>query len=216
MAARRSFTRSMGKFVPQIVVKPIAILTACRGILLDPSDHPYPELERRRLNDEANELLKAHIRHRGLSYYPVVGAGQEEWMTVNKENSLVVQPVGQLTDAAFIAHIQQLLFNPTDGQGAGPFVHTQWGALMKLPSNPQAFTLFHTGQTPTGPQDYSLVKPEGDSAQPRVHNEPFYTQMKFGPRADPAMMDPLDRAGDVGNIDGQPGKRFCIIDGSQP
>lgn len=92
MTARRSFARSLGKFLPQVVDKPVAILTAWRGERLDPNGWPYPEPLRRKLNDEANLKLAANIRRRGLSYYPLAGAGQEEkdgQVKVNKENSLV-------------------------------------------------------------------------------------------------------------------------------
>src|SRR3954454_21276066 len=94
-AARRSFTRPLGKYGPEVVDKPVATLTAWRGELLDPSGRPYPEAARRKLNDEANRKLMANLRRRGLSCYPVVGAGQEADMlggiTVNKEDSLIVQ-----------------------------------------------------------------------------------------------------------------------------
>jgi hypothetical protein len=115
MAARRSFTRSMGKFQPQVVDKPVAILTAWRGDLTDPAGQRYPEAVRRRLNDQANRKLMASIQQRGLSYYPVVGAGQEPneqgVLSANKENSLVVQPISEMDEMDFIDHIQQLLFN---------------------------------------------------------------------------------------------------------
>src|SRR5437879_2184692 len=123
-AARRSFNHSMGKFEAQVVDKPVAIITAWRGVLHDPAtSQPYPEAIRRRLNDEANELLKANIRRRGLSFYPVVGAGQEQdagadW-TVNRENSLIVQPVGKMDDDTFRDHVRELLFDPTDEQNKG-------------------------------------------------------------------------------------------------
>jgi hypothetical protein len=161
----------------------------------------------------------------------VVGAGQEQddqgnW-TVNKENSLVVQPAGKMAEDDFENHNRELLFDPTDEQGKGhqgPFPHSQWGALMKLPSDPEFYTLFHVGQTPTGPWDYVLTKREGDTAVPRLGQERYCTQMKYGPRADPAMMDPLDQPGDVGNPRpgtgkpgaGLPGKRFTIANRSVP
>src|SRR5258708_4773796 len=123
MAARRSFQRSMGKYEPQAVTKPAATIAAWHSQLLDPSGHPYPEAIRRKLNDKANRKLAASIQRRGLSYYPVVGAGQEPdqygVLTVNKENSLVVQPIGQMAEDEFLSHIRELLFNPTDEQGQG-------------------------------------------------------------------------------------------------
>ena len=36
--------------------------------------------------------------------------------------------------------------------------------------------------------------------------------MKYGPRATPAMMDPLDGPDDLGNIKGLPGRRFTVRD----
>src|SRR3954464_79321 len=92
MAARRSFNRTLGKYGPEVVGKPVATMTAWRGELLDPSGIPYPEATRRKLNDEANRKLVANLTRRGLSSFPVVGAGQEAdtlgEITVNKENSL--------------------------------------------------------------------------------------------------------------------------------
>jgi hypothetical protein len=221
MAARRSFARSLGKFQPQPSTKPVAILTAWRSELLDDAGQPHPDAARRRLNDEANQKLLANIRRRGLSNYPVVGAGQEEdddgIITMNKENSFVVQPVGQMDEQEFLNHVRELLFNPTGETGSGPFPHTQWGATVRLPSKPQTFLLHHPpGIQPAGPHNYSVESPLGDTAEPRVQQEPGYTQMKFGPRATPAMTDPHDQPDDVGNIGGQPGRRFTIKKGPQP
>ena len=214
MAARRSFARSLGKFLPQAVDKPVATLTAWRGELLDQDGRPFPEALRRKLNDEANGRLMTNIRSRGLSYYPVVGAGQEEKdgvLRMNKEGSLVVQPVGRMSEDQFIAHIRQLLFNPTGENGRGPFPHSQWGAVIKLPDLPEAFLFHHTGNSPRSPADYQIGDFIGGSAGPR-RGEPAYSQMKFGPRATPAMTDPLDHPDDLGNIKGQPGRRFTVRD----
>ena len=59
------------------------------------------------------------------------------------------------------------------------------------------------GDPPAAPHDYRIGEPLGRTARPRK-NEPAYTQMKYGPRADPAMTDPLDGPDDLGNIKGQP------------
>jgi len=219
----------MAKYAAQAVEKPVAVMTAWRGTLLDPlSGQLYPDVERQQFNDKANRKLAANLRRRGLCHYPAIGAGQEAdergLLTVNKENSLIVSPIGQMTEDEFIGNLQEILFNPTDELGVGPFEHTQWGTLVKVPSNPQAFILFHKGHTPAGPHDYTEVKPEGDTAEPRLRQEPWYTQMRYGPRAEPAMMDPLDRADDVGNPRpgtgkpgaGLPGRRFSITNRSQP
>ena len=228
MTARRSLTRSMGKYEPMTVAKPVATLTAWRGKLLDAAGQPYPETERRRRNDAANEKLAANIRRRGLSHYPVVGAGQEivaGIQVVNKENSFIIQPQGTMGENAFLDHIRELLFNPTGEAGSGPFVHTQYGAIVKLPGDPQAYLLHHPdGITPAGPQDYNVMEPLGDSAERRLQNEPYYTQMRYGPRADQGMTDNLDQPGDVGNPRsgtgkpgaGRPGTRFTIKDRRRP
>lgn len=209
-AARRSFSRTTGKYnLPG--AKPMATLTAWRADLLDPSGHPYPEAVEKRLNDRANRKLMANIRRRGLSFYPVIGAGQEERdgeIQMSRENSFVVQPVGPMDDEEFLILIRELLHNPTDEKGRGPFPNTQWGALVKLPSRPDAFLLHHSG-SPTSPADYRVGDSLGGSAKPR-RGEPFYSQIKYGPRAAPAMTDPLDRPGDLGNIKGQPGRRFVV------
>jgi hypothetical protein len=212
MAARRSFARSLGKFLPRSVDKPVATLTAWRGELLDPEGRPYPEAARKRVNTEANLKLMANIRRRGLSYYPVVGAGQEAKdgeVHMNREMSLVVQPVGTMTEDEFIAHLRQLLFNPTGERGRGPFAHTQWGAVIKLPGLPEAFLFHQATDPPRSPADYRIGEFIGGSAGPRT-GEPAYTQLRYGPRATPAMTDPLDRPDDVGNIKGRPGRRFTV------
>ena len=152
MAARRSLRRSMGKYEPEMVGKPVATLTAWRGKLLDPSGHPFPEAERRRRNEAANVRLAANIQRRGLSHYPVVGAGQEVVggiQTVNKESSFIVQAHGTMPESVFLDHIRELLFNPTGEPGRGPFRHMQYGAIVKLPGDPQAYLLHHPdGITP--------------------------------------------------------------------
>ena len=228
MAARRSLRRSMGKYEPEMVGKPVATLTAWRGKLLDPSGHPFPEAERRRRNEAANVRLAANIQRRGLSHYPVVGAGQEVVggiQTVNKESSFIVQAHGTMPESVFLDHIRELLFNPTGEPGRGPFRHMQYGAIVKLPGDPQAYLLHHPdGITPTGPQDYTEMDSLGDSAERRLRREPYYTQMRYGPRADADMRDDLDRPDDVGNPRpgtgrpgaGLPGKRFAITDRTRP
>jgi hypothetical protein len=119
----------------------------------------------------------------------------------------------------------RLLFNPTGAVGSAPFDHTQYGAIVKLPSDPQAYLLHHPDALmPSGPQDYVEMDALGDTAERRLHNEPYYTQMKYGPRAEPAMMDNLDQPGDVGNPRagtgkpgaGLPGKRFTVSDRKRP
>lgn len=212
MAARRSFARSLGKFLPQTVDKPVATLTAWRGELYGPEGRPYPEAVRRKLNTEANLKLMTNIRRRRLSYYPVVGAGQEEKdgeIRMNREVSLVVQPVGKMSETEFLNHVRELLFNPSSEEGRGPFPHTQWGAAVKLPGMPEAFLFHQASDPPRSPTDYKIGEYIGGTAGPRK-GEPAYTQMRLGPRATPAMTDTLDRPNDLGNIKGQPGRRFTV------
>ena len=215
-AARRSFSRTLAKFDPSPTSKPVAILTAWRGELPDSSGMPQPEGVRRKLNDEANLRLAANVRRRGLSLVPVLGAGQEEGedglITANREESYIVQPVGEMGEKEFVAHIKNLLYNPTGEQERGPYTHTQWGGVVKLPSQPRAFVVHNHGN-PTGPEDYRIGDHLGTSARPRS-SEPYYTQLKYGPRASDSMTDPLDKPDDLGTIKGRPGRRFTLGGGS--
>src|SRR5262249_27573370 len=106
MAARRSFHRSLGKFEPQFVDKPVAILTAWRGevALAD--------------NRKANARLGADLQTSNLGFYPVKGAGQEErswlfgrflYVVPSSEESFVVQPRADMSEGAFVSVIQGLL-----------------------------------------------------------------------------------------------------------
>ena len=215
-AARRSFSRTLAKFDSTPANKPVAILTAWRGELPDASGKPQPEAVRQRLNDEANRKLAANVRRRGLSIVPVVGAGQEEGedgtLTANREDSYLVQPVGEMTEKEFLGHIKDLLHNPTGEPGRGPYPHAQWGGLVKLPSQPRAFIVHQQGD-PIGPEGYHIGDHLGTTARPRKA-EPYYTQMKYGPRASNPMMDDLDKPDDLGTIKGSPGRRFTLGNGS--
>ena len=176
----------------------------------------YPEVVRRKLDDEANRKLTAVVRRRGLSIVPVVGAGQEEGedgtLTANREESFIVQPVGVMPEKEFLDHINQIFYNPTGEPGRGPFAHTQWGGLVKLPSQPRAFIIHQQGD-PTAPKDYRVGDHLRTTARPR-RTEPYYTQMKFGPRASDSMLDDLDKPDDLGTIKGRPGRRFTLGGGS--
>jgi hypothetical protein len=211
-AARRSFSRTLAKFDSIPANKPVAILTAWRGELPDASGKPYPEALRRKLNDEANCMLAANVRRRRLSIVPMVGAGQEEdedgTPTANREDSYLVQPVGEMPEKEFLTHIKDILFNPTGEPGGGPFAHSQWGGVVKLPSQSRAFIVHQQGD-PTGPEDYHIGDYLGATARPRK-NEPYYTQLKYGPRASDSMTDPLDKPDDLGTSKGSPGRRFTL------
>jgi len=215
-AARRSFTRTLAKFDSTPVRKPVAILTAWRGELPDASGRPHAEAVRRKLNDQANRRLTAEVRRRGLSIVPVVGAGQEEGedgtLTANREASYIVQPVGEMSEKEFLNHIKSILYNPTGEPGRGPYLHSQWGGVVKLPSQSRAFIVHQQGH-PTGPEDYRIGDHLGTTARPRKA-EPYYTQLKYGPRASDSMMDDLDKPDDLGTIKGRPGRRFTLGGGS--
>jgi len=215
-AARRSFTRTLAKFDSAPTNKPVAILTPWRGELTDASGKPHPEAVRRRLNDQANRKLAANARRRGLSIVSVVGAGQEEdeagILTANRENSFLIQPIGEMPEKEFMAHVKDLLHNLTGEPGRGLYPHTQWGGVVKLPSQPKAF-IVHNHGNPTRPEGYHVGDHLGTTARPRKA-EPYYTQMKFGPRAKDSMMDDLDKPDDLGTINGRPGRRFTLGGGS--
>jgi hypothetical protein len=214
-AARRSFSRTLAKFDTTPTNKPVAILTAWRGELADTYGKPQPEPMRQRLNDQANRRLAVNARRLGLSIVPVIGAGQEEGedgtLTANRENSYIVQPVGEMPENEFLNHVKQLLHNPTGEDGRGPIAHSQWGGLVKLPSQPKAFVVHNSGNA-SGPEEYRIGDHLGANARPR-RGEPYYTQLKYGPRASHSMMDPLDKPEDLGNIKGIPGRRFTLGDG---
>jgi hypothetical protein len=126
-----------------------------------------------------------------------------------------------MDDDTFRNHIRELLFNPTHEQGNGPFPHKQDAAIMKLPGQQQAFLLkCPDGQSPVGPQSYTVERQIGNSADCRTAQDDYFTQMKYGPRASPAMMDQHDHPDDVGNPRpgtgkpgaGLPGQRFAMKD----
>src|SRR3954452_7490682 len=94
MGARRSFKRSMGKFQPEVVDKPVAILTAFRG--------EVPLADNRRANAQLTDTLK----RMNLGFFPVKGAGQEErrwlfgvfrYVVPASEESFLVQPRADMT-----------------------------------------------------------------------------------------------------------------------
>jgi hypothetical protein len=177
MAARRSFTRSMGKFVVQVVDKPVAILTAFRGevSLAD--------------NRRANAQLAEDLKSLNLGFYPVKGAGQEErrWLfrlfrfvVPSSEESFIVQPrarADQVTESEFLAAIAGLLQK-----------YDQYGAVVKLPSSPQAFILRQHGR------GNNL----GSGAGPTTAQDDYYTQLHGGPRADSGMLRPWEIRGEGG------------------
>ncbi len=128
MAARRSYNRSTAKFEPQIT-KPVAIVTAFRG---------GQELP---INRAANAHLVDDLKNLELSFYPVIGAGQEQRrflfilfqyvVPMVGEESFVVQPRADMAENEFEFVILRLLQQ-----------YGQFAAMVKLPSSPRAFLLY--------------------------------------------------------------------------
>jgi hypothetical protein len=182
MSARRSFAHTLAKFRDRIDVhRPVAVLTAFRGDLSDDKGKPLtgePLLAR---NRKANKALERELAVRGFSYYPVMGVGQEESKStglvgVTREESFIIQPILRMNDETFLTHVKELLFNAKNRE------HQQWGAAVKLPTDPIAFLLHHSGE-PQSIADYNQRTPLGASARVR-RNEPYYTQMVKGPKRD--------------------------------
>src|SRR5260370_1731348 len=164
MAARDSFSRSMGKFEPQTVNRPVAAITAFQG-------RPMRDARGRRItnpvaqrasNRKANRELIEDLKSLNLSFYPVKGAGQERhwlfglipYVVPSQEESFIVQPRGAMPEATFIPAIQSLLRK-----------YGQFAAAMKLPSTPHAFLLQQDGS-----RQYM-----GALARPRTAPDDYYT-----------------------------------------
>jgi hypothetical protein len=153
--ARRSFKHSMGKFEPQVIDKPVAILTAWRGVLREPTTgQPYPEPVRRRLNDKANELLQepasGHRQAGGWSSRAAICHQGQEAMSHRSRQSesrrlkqllaelakdlgkttrwkALCQEQNAVTDADKIKLAEQVLSEPPTGTVAGGYA--QWAKL---------------------------------------------------------------------------------------
>ena len=182
--ARRCFWRNLSKWgAAGQVAKSAALLTA---FVEEPTDAEgriaANRYERQRLNRARNESLKADLAAHGLSYYPVIGAGQTQrrilgipFVTASDEESFVVQPRGTMEDDQFQNIIRQLLAK-----------YEQYAAAVRLKSNPVAFLLLQDGEP----------IPLGTSAEPRMPGEPYYTALGCGPRATDAMLDTWELRGE--------------------
>src|SRR5438105_8595232 len=78
--ARRSFSRNLSKWgAGGNVARPVALLTA---FVEEPQDAegnvPRDRLQRRALNRARNKSLRDDLADLGMSYYPVLGAGQAQ------------------------------------------------------------------------------------------------------------------------------------------
>jgi hypothetical protein len=181
MSARRSFAHTLAKFRDRIdPIRPVAVLTAFRGDLTGENGQSLSPQVMLQRNRKANKDLEREFSRRGFSFYPVIGFGQEEnkstgTVGVTTEESYLIQPIQGMDEETFLTHVKELLFNAKNKQ------HQQWGAAVKLPSDPHAFLLHHSGN-PISIADYNQRQSLGASAHVRRPNEPYYTQMAAGPK----------------------------------
>ncbi len=172
MAARRSLHRTVAKFSPAIVARPVAIISAFQGgkSLAD--------------NRRANAQLAADLQSLGFGFYSVEGAGQESrwllgmlhYVIPSCEESFVVQPRDKMMNhEEFEVAIQRLVTK-----------YGQYGAAVKLPSSAQAFILRQHGRGQN----------MGSRARPTTVADDYYTQLKRGPRAEPNMLRPWEIRGE--------------------
>jgi hypothetical protein len=189
MAARRSFSRTMGKFASPVVPKPVAIITAFQGTpAVDAAGMKVVDpLARLVRNRQANRELIDDLIDLNLSYYPVKGAGQEQhrlfglfrYVVPTDEESFVVQPIGDMAEADFLSTVQGLLHD-----------YDQFAAFVKVPSKPQAFLLYQDG----------AHDDKSSTARPRNEHDRYYTQMMKGPRANLDMLSPWEIHGERSRV----------------
>jgi hypothetical protein len=175
--ARKSLWRNLSKWgAGGQITKPVALMTA---FLEQPEDAvgqiPAVRGKKQLLNRKRNDSLREDLALLGLSYYPVIGAGQSErkflvfrYIAPSEEDSFVVQPRGEMQELVFLEEIRRLLVK-----------YEQYAAAVKLPSNPMAFLLLQDGEP----------IPLGTSAGIRLPGEPYFTALSKGPRADDGMLD---------------------------
>lgn len=185
--ARASLWRNLTKWGaddPQgRTTKPVALLTAFVEQPTDVSGHaPQAAAMRLRLNRDRNRRLRANLATAGLSFVPVLGAGQSQrqllgfpYVAATEEESFVVQPRGVMPEDQFLVEVGQILAD-----------YGQYAAAVKLPGDPMAFLLLQDGRR----------IPLGTIAVPRQPGEPFYTALTKGPRASGAMLDPWEQHGE--------------------
>ena len=186
--ARGSLWRNLTKWGagnPQrMVAKPVAAVTAFRGLLFDASGRPILDpVQKLRINRQRNEQLKADLTRLGLGYYPVKGAGQEEksilgfaWTTPTEEESFIVQPRAEMPEDGFVEIIRQLIER-----------YEQDVAAVKVPSSRAAFLL---------KKDGTKEEPLGHTAGPRRSGEEYYSVKIKGPRASDSMLEPWELHGE--------------------
>ena len=182
--ARRSLRHNLSKWgAGGPIAKPVALLTA---FIEQPQGAdgtvPSDSSQKRLLNRRRNDNLRADLAGLGLSYYPVIGAGQSQrrilwfsYIVPSEEESFVVQPRGEMQEEEFLNAIRQLLIQ-----------YDQYAAAVRIPSDPMAFLLLQSGER----------IPLGTSAEPRQPGEPYYTALMKGPRAEDAMLDAWELHGE--------------------
>jgi hypothetical protein len=172
MAARRSFARTLAKFKPQATTA-VAILTAFRG------ERTLAE------NRMANAQLANELQELNLSYYPVIGMGQEDipaffgllqLVVPTSEESFIVQPRGVIPVEIFEATILDVVKK-----------YGQFGAMMKLPNLAQAFLLRSSD---------GVRENKGSEVGERSATDDYYTQLKQGARAHAGMLSSWEIRGE--------------------
>ena len=135
-----------------------------------PPGKPHPEAMRRKLNDEANRKLAANVRRRGLSIFPVVGAGQEEgkdWRPHRQQGGQLHRPAGRRDAREGVPGPHQgLLHNPTGRARQRPVPSYPMGRRGQAPEPAQGVHRPSTGRNPTGPEDYRIGDHLGATAAP--------------------------------------------------
>ena len=106
-----------------------------------------------------------------------------------------------MAEKEFLDHIKDLLYNPTGEPGRGPFAHTQWGGVVKLPSQPRRSSSINRA-TRTGPRGLPDRRSSGGD-RPAPKERTLLHPVEVRPEGlGFAMMDPLDKPDDLGTIKG--------------
>lgn len=218
MSARKSFWRTVSKFSNLIdQKKPLAIITSFRGDLTDDKGEFLDDNQKLTKNRKANKILEKNISSKGLSYYPIIGVGQEEsdtgGLVGRTEESYIVQPINHMNEEEFIKHIQELLFQKDYPE------HQQWGGVVKLPSDPNAYFIQRSQTPATHPSQYDIKNNIGpdirfrkklDLDLPDDHpdqGDRYFSQMSQGTAASDSMLDDFEKQQRF-----LPRKRFALFD----
>lgn len=153
------------------VARPVAIMSAFRN-------HYSLAVNRQR-----NRALQQDLAATGLSYFPVIGSGQElqrfflafRLIVPSSEESFVIQPRAAMSEDVFLETVERLLNK-----------YEQDFAAVKLPSDPVAFLLFRDGER----------SELGDTATPRRPDDAFFSELPKGPRTPDAQLSPWEQHGE--------------------